>query len=95
MEEIFEQIEKLEEIEEKSRDKLIDLLYDVELEISYDYLEEIAKKIQREEGISEEEALLRAKFLLNSLPEDEDEIENTQNDNNLRGEDEFEDDDWL
>jgi len=95
MEEIFEQIEKLEEIEEKSRDKLIDLLYDVELEISYDYLEEIAKKIQREEGISEEEALLRAKFLLNSLPEDEDEIENNQNDNNLRGEDEFEDDDWL
>ncbi len=95
MEEIFQQMEKLEEIEEKSRDKLIDLLYDVELEISYDYIEEIAKKIQREEGVSEEEALIRAKLFLNSLPEDEDENENTQNNHSLGGEEEFEDDDWL
>jgi len=69
LEEKFEQFPEDEFIATEQLNKRI---YDMELDMSYEALTELALKIQKEDGVDFETALYRAKKLLSS-GEDEDE----------------------
>lgn len=71
MEEFFQKMEQLEELEEKEKERMIKLLFDAELDLAYWAIEDLAEKIQKERGITFEEAKIRAEQLINSIILDE------------------------
>lgn len=67
MKEFFKQIKQLEKLEESERDKMIELLFDAELDLAYQALEELAEKIQKDERITKEKARIKAEQFINSI----------------------------